>query len=407
MSIKNIFKYLFVLIVPSVIVSFAANSFILVLTSVISIWLLRRSPPRDVLNKYLVFNACTISVLIGFFVDLLNENTLDFNQFIKRLSFVLMPIIFCAASRQIQNLALKTYVFFLTILSSVLLVAGFIRGVLNKNQIIYGNWDSETTERFYESEMLINWGELSYKRLFFFFDMHPSYYALFSIIAVMVLVFTQTIRLKKSIKWTLVLIHVLMIVLASSKTGVISLFILVLAYLSMAKSKKHVLISVSALFILVLIIAKVPSTEIRIKRAYKSMTSDDGLMNKNSSSERLILWKSLSDLSYKELFLGVGNVGGKNILLQNTGIDKNMHNQFLQNLLNSGIFGFFLLILFVISPLFFKRNVFTVSLISIVFLNLLFENMLDRVWGITAISFFYAFIIFGSSEMLNFKSEID
>ncbi len=137
------------------------------------------------------------------------------------------------------------------------------------------------------------------------------------------------------------------------------------------------------------------------------MTSDDGLMNKNSSSERLILWKSLSDLSYKELFVGVGNAGGRNIILQNTGIDKNMHNQFLQNLLNSGIIGFFLLILFVISPLFFKRNVFTVSLISIVFLNLLFENMLDRVWGITAISFFYAFIIFGSSEMLNFKSEID
>ncbi len=407
MSIKNIFKYLFVLIVPSVIVSFAANSIILVLTSVISIWLLRRNPPKDVLNKYLIFNAFTISVLLGFFVDLLNQNTLDFNQFIKRLSFVLMPIIFCAASRQIQKLALKTYVFFLTILSSALLVAGFIRGVLNKNQIIYGNWDSETTERFYESEMLLNWGELSYKRLFFFFDMHPSYYALFSIIAVMVLVFTQTIRLKKSIKWTLILIHVLMIVLVSSKTGVISLFMLLLAYLFMAKSKKNILISVSALFILVLIIAKTPSTEIRIKRAYNSMTSDDGLMNKNSSSERLILWKSLSDLSYKELFLGVGNTGGRNTILQNTGIDKNMHNQFLQNLLNSGISGFFLLILFVISPLFFKRNVFTVSLISIVFLNLLFENMLDRVWGITAISFFYAFIIFGSSEMLNFKSEID
>ncbi len=407
MSIKNIFKYLFVLIVPSVIVSFAANSIILVLTSVISIWLLRRNPPKNVLNKYLIYNAFTISVLIGFFVDLLNQNTLDFNQFIKRLSFVLMPIIFCAASRQTQNLALKTYVFFLTILSSALMVTGFIRGVLNKNKIIYGNWDSETTERFYESEMLLNWGELSYNRLFFFFDMHPSYYALFSIIAVMVLVFTQAIRLKKPIKWTLVLIHVLMIVLVSSKTGVISLFMLLLAYLSMAKSKKSILISVSALFILVLIIAKTPSTEIRIKRAYNSMSSDDVLMNKNSSSERLILWKSLSDLSYKELFVGVGNAGGRNIILQNTGIDKNMHNQFLQNLLNSGIIGFFLLILFVISPLFFKRNVFTVSLISIVFLNLLFENMLDRVWGITAISFFYAFIIFGSSEMLNFKSEID
>ncbi len=407
MRIKNIFKYLFVLIVPSVVVSFAANSIIFVLTSILSIWLLRRNPPKDILNKYILFNVYTISVLIGFFVDILNQNTINLDQFIRRLSFVLMPIIFCAASRQIQSLALKTYVYFLTILSSVLLVAGFIRGLLNKNKIIYGNWDSETTERFYETEMLINWGELSYKKLFFFFDMHPSYYALFSIIAIMIFIFTQTIDLKKSIKWTLIFIHVLMIILVSSKTGVISLFMVLLAYLSITKSKKNILIGLSVMVLLALVIAKTPSTEIRIKRAYNSFILDNGFMNKSSTSDRMILWKSLSDLSYKELFIGVGNVGGPNRILKNTGIDKNMHNQFLQNLLNSGIIGISLLLLFVISPLFFKRNIFTVSLVSVVFLNLLFENMLDRVWGITVISFFYAFIIFGSSEMLNFNSEID
>ncbi len=407
MRIKNIFKYLFVLIVPSVVVSFAANSIIFVLTSILSIWLLRRNPPKDILNKYILFNVYTISVLIGFFVDILNQNTINLDQFIRRLSFVLMPIIFCAASRQIQSLALKTYVYFLTILSSVLLVAGFIRGLLNTNKIIYGNWDSETTERFYETEMLINWGELSYKKLFFFFDMHPSYYALFSIIAIMIFIFTQTIDLKKSIKWTLIFIHVLMIILVSSKTGVISLFMVLLAYLSITKSKKNILIGLSVMVLLALVIAKTPSTEIRIKRAYNSFILDNGFMNKSSTSDRMILWKSLSDLSYKELFIGVGNVGGPNRILKNTGIDKNMHNQFLQNLLNSGIIGISLLLLFVISPLFFKRNIFTVSLVSVVFLNLLFENMLDRVWGITVISFFYAFIIFGSSEMLNFNSEID
>jgi len=407
MNIKNVFNYLFVLIVPSVIFSFAANSIILVLCTLISIWLLRKNPPRNIWKKYLLFNTFTLVVVIGILIDLFNQNTLDFNQISKRLSFVLMPIIFSVSSKQIQNLALKTYVSVLTLLSSILLIAGLVRSVINKNQIIYGNWDSETTERFYQNEMFINWGELSYKRLFFFFDMHPSYYALFSIIAIIILIFTQTNRLKKILKWSFILIHVIMIVFLSSKTGIISLFIVLLAYLFIGKSNKNRLIGVSVVLLLALIIAKTPSTEIRLKSAYKSLSLEDNLLNMNSTSERLVLWNSIADLSLKELIIGVGNSGGRDRIMTSTGIDKNMHNQFLQSLLNAGFIGFSLVTVFVFLPLFFKRNIFTVSLVSIVFLNLLFENMLDRIWGITAISFFYAFIIFGSAEMLNFKSAKD
>ena len=318
-----------------------------------------------------------------------------------------MPIIFCASTRQIQNLALKTYVFFLTLLSSILLIAGLVRSVINKNKIIYGNWDSETTERFYQNEMLINWGELSYKRLFFFFDMHPSYYALFSIIAIMILAFTQTIKLNKTIKWALIFIHVILIILLSSKTGIISLFVVTLAYFFVAHSKKNILLGVSALLLLTLFIVKTPSTGLRLKKAYDSISLEDHNLNKNSASERLTLWKSITSLGPNELLLGLGNTGGYDHIKTNTGIDKNMHNQFLQSLLNTGLVGFLLLIIFVFLPLFFKRNIFTVSLVSIVFLNLLFENMLDRIWGIMVISFFYAFIVFGSSEMFNFKAAKD
>ncbi|MDN3642105.1 O-antigen ligase family protein [Lutimonas halocynthiae] len=318
-----------------------------------------------------------------------------------------MPIIFSVSSEQIKNLALKTYVLFLTLLSSILLIAGLARSVINKNQIIYGNWDSETTERFYQNEMIINWGELSYKRLFFFFDMHPSYYALFSIIAIIILLFTQTIKLKKLLKWSFILIHVIMIIFLSSKTGIISLFIVLLAYLFIGQSNKNRLIGVSAILLLALIIAKTPSTEIRLKNAYRSFSSEQNPLKINSTSERLLLWNSIADLNLKELFIGAGNSGGRDRIMKSTGIDKNMHNQFLQSLLNAGFIGFSLTTVFVLLPLFFKRNIFTVSLVLIVFLNLLFENMLDRIWGITAISFFYAFIIFGSTEMLNFNSAKD
>jgi len=295
----------------------------------------------------------------------------------------------------------------LTILSSILLIVGLARSVLNKNQIIYGNWDSETTERFYQNDMFINWGELSYKRLFFFFDMHPSYYALFSIIAIIILLFTQTVKLKKLLKWSFILIHMIMIIFLSSKTGIISLFIVLLAYSFIGQSNKNRLIGLSVILLLVLIIAKTPSTEIRLKSAYKSISSENNLMKINSTSERLILWNSITDLSLKELIIGVGNSGGEDRILTSTGIDKNMHNQFLQSLLNAGIIGVLLLIIFVFLPLFFKRNIFTVLLVSVVFLNLLFENMLDRIWGITVISFFYAFTIFGSVELLYFKSVKD
>lgn len=404
MNIKNIFKYLFVLLAPSVIFSFAVNSIILVLCSLISIWFLRKNHSRIIDKKYILFNTFTLVIVIGLLIDLFHQNTLDFNQITKRLSFVLMPIVFSVSSKQIQNLALKTYVLFLTFLSSILLVAGLARSVLNRNQIIYGIWDSETTESFYKTEMIINWGELSYRRLFFFFDMHPSYYALFSIIAIIILIFTETIELKKLLKWTFVSIHVIMIIFLSSKTGIISLFIVFLAGLFIGQSNKNRLIGVFAFLLLALIIAKTPSTEIRLKSAYESLRLEKNILNLNSTSERLVLWNSITDLSLKELMIGVGNSGGRDRIVTSTGIEKNMHNQFLQGLLNAGFVGFSLIIVFVFLPLFYKRNIFTVSLVSIVFLNLMFENMLDRIWGITVISFFYALIIFGSAEMLNFKS---
>jgi O-antigen ligase len=196
----------------------------------------------------------------------------------------------------------------------------------------------------------------------------------------------------------------IMIIFLRSKTGIISLFIVMLAYLFIGQSNKNRLIGLSAILLLALIIAKIPSTEIRLKSAYKSFSSGHNPLNVNSTSERLILWSSITDLSLKELFIGIGNSGGRDRIMISTGIEKNMHNQFLQSLLNAGFIGFSLITIFVFLPLFFKRNVFTVSLVLVVFLNLLFENMLDRIWGITAISFFYAFIIFGSVEMLNFKS---
>lgn len=403
MNLKSAFKYVFALIVPSVVISFAANSIILVLSSILSFILIKKKNCKYDFKNILVFNSFSVAILLGFLIDFINNNKLDYNELIRIMSFILVPFIFIASTKEIRMFGIKAYIAFMTLLSSTLMIAGLIRAIVNRNEIIYGNWDSETTERLYQSEMLINWGELSYKRLFFFFDMHPSYYALFTILVIILLLFNQSIQLKGLTKKTLIGIHSIMIILVSSKTGILSLFIPLLIYVVGFYTKKSILIGAASVLFIGVMVTVLPSSQIRLNRAYDSLFLGNQALKNNSTSERLTLWKTTTDLDKKELFFGLGNTGGQKRITELTGIEKNVHNQFLQSMLNSGILGFLLLVTFVFLPLFYARNLLTFSLVSIVFLNLLFENMLDRVWGITVISFFYAYIIFGRNRSLHLK----
>ncbi|RLD62353.1 MAG: hypothetical protein DRI95_13155, partial [Bacteroidetes bacterium] len=113
---------------------------------------------------------------------------------------------------------------------------------------------------------------------------------------------------------------------------------------------------------------------------------------------------SINDFSFQELILGSGYKLSRRKIISLTGIDKNMHNQYLQTLIISGLIGFVLIIFFLFLPLIYQQNLFVKIFIFIVVFNLLFENMLDRIWGIMIISFFYSIFIFGN---LNFDQDLD
>lgn len=405
MKLERIFNFLFLLLLPSIIVSFAANSVVLITLAIISIYQLKGKYTRCFFNRYLIFSSFIVSVLIGLLIDLFLHNEFDIRQITVRTAFILMPFIIYYAKRQIQLLALKVFVYFLSSLSFMLILIGFIRSVLNRGEIIYGNWDSKTTEAFYRQNMILNWGELSYKRIFFILDMHPSYYALFSCVAVLILLFTRYIDIKKSWKWLLLAIHILMVILISSKTGLASLLIIsVLAVLS-ENSFKHKLIGVSVIILIIMSSLSIPSTQVRIKSAYKSFLSDGNEVRHNSTSDRVILIEALKHFSPTELLLGQGISASQRRIHELTGLDKNMHNQFLQTLIGSGLIGLFLLVSFLITPLFKTNSLFIKAFVVIIFLNLLFENMLNRIWGIIFISFFYGMFVFGDLKFLIKASE--
>ena len=121
--------------------------------------------------------------------------------------------------------------------------------------------------------------------------------------------------------------------------------------------------------------------------------------------ERMILWRSALRISRDRPMLGLGNVGGNIKIRKISGIDKNTHNQYLQILLNGGIISLLILVTYLILPLYISSfsNEFIISIITIFLINLFFENILDRQWGIVIASFFYSLLIFYPS---NDKSKI-
>jgi len=400
MRIENIYKYLFILLLPSLVVSKAANSVIFVILALLSIFLFKDKYTKVFLKKYLFFISFFISIVIGLILDLFTTNDFEFKEITKRASFIMMPFVIYYSRKEIQVLSLKIFIYFLTLLSSTLIILGFVRSVINRGVIIYGIWDSKTTEEFYSHERILNWGELSYNRLFLYFDMHPTYYSLFSVIVVLLILFTNILSIGKKRQLAMVILHMIMIVLVGSKAGIFTLlFLLIIKLLTEITKKKQfvtfaVLIAIPVLFIII-----IPSTQLRLKKAVVSLSFKEINLKNSSTNERIILWKSIKDFNRNEVILGSGYTYSRQKVHRLTGIDKNMHNQYLQTLISSGLIGFILLIFFLFSPLVSHQNLLVKIFIGIIGFNLLFENMLDRVWGIMFISFFYSLFIFGKLNL--------
>ena len=103
----------------------------------------------------------------------------------------------------------------------------------------------------------------------------------------------------------------------------------------------------------------------------------------------------MNEFSPKELIIGSGYQTSRAKVKDITGQDKNMHNQFFQAIVSSGITGLILMMIFLLRPCFLMRYRFMYVFVSLLIFNLFLENMLDRIWGIMIISFFYSLFVFG------------
>ncbi|NOZ45505.1 MAG: aminotransferase class I/II-fold pyridoxal phosphate-dependent enzyme [Chlorobi bacterium] len=121
---------------------------------------------------------------------------------------------------------------------------------------------------------------------------------------------------------------------------------------------------------------------------------------------RLDVWYSSIQVIQENFLFGVGAGDIKDNLFEkyeannfHTGVERqyNSHQQFLETFIGQGIIGLFLLLFLLVIP-FYKsieeKNFLWFSLVFIVFMNFLFESMLNTIAGVTFFGFFYSLITF-------------
>lgn len=251
--------------------------------------------------------------------------------------------------------------------------------------------------------------------------LHPSYIAMYSVFALIALIYLiNKGELKLNWKWALIIFFlIIFILLLSSKAGWIGLFLVILYFFKSLVMKKRALIAlliagslIALFFFLNIYLTPTYSTRIPqlsvitqtlkdLKEGNKKAETSDG------TRSRILVWKSATEIIKSNFWFGVGTGDAKDKMLekyQEKGMiyeyenKLNAHNQFLNTFIAVGFVGFAVLFLCFLIPLFYSiknKNVLFGGFIIIVSVNFLFEAMLETQAGVIFYAFFNALLCFG------------
>ncbi|GGK30678.1 hypothetical protein GCM10007962_26290 [Yeosuana aromativorans] len=264
------------------------------------------------------------------------------------------------------------------------------KGYLNQGNTIKNNlspYNNFSSKEFFRENLL--------KPL----DIHPTYYSVYLITAIIFFILALFKNFKK-ITLGLVIFNTLILILISSKGALLSFFLIVifLGLINFKNQKSHFYFILLIFFLAAGSLIMIPRVSERIDQSI-----DTVVLNKNknlSTSKRLIVWKSILNFDSKYLIFGKGNVEGEKLIKNKTSLKLNAHNQYLQALISSGVLGLCLLLFYLFSPLLFindfknELSIFTICLVILFSVNFMFESMLNRQWGIVYMSYLYSMIIF-------------
>lgn len=256
---------------------------------------------------------------------------------------------------------------------------------------------------------------------------HPSYLAMYLNVAMCWLL----LRLQKNepvfgkfsraLSVSIILYFSFILVLLSSKLGLLTLTLIYLCSLIYYSRRKYIT-GLIALFICAVsgfaIIKFVPAVHERVKNATDAITAANTQnTDTESTAVRMLIWKAANQVIAENFLLGTGTGDSKDELITEyqkrgmTGAAEhrlNAHNEFYQVFVSLGLIGFVIFCLQLILPLVIsirERNGLYAFFLLIIMLNFLTESMLEAEAGVIFYSFFNSVLCFTFySKELNTKN---
>lgn len=253
---------------------------------------------------------------------------------------------------------------------------------------------------------------------------HPSYLALYLLVALLIIGITLKIWWKKGLVKITIMLAILILIaclmMLQSRAGLLGFGLLTLAgliYLMFAKRKflLGIIVFAGLLAIAFIVLNNINRYSNTIKSLKK--TAEVGINSKSKEDGtviRLWVWKSALSAIEKHPILGIGpsNVREKlhdeyikRDMKAASSMKLNAHNQFLEIWLGLGIFGLLTLLAMLFAPLWIgikKRDWLLVGFICLCSISFMFESMLETIAGIGFFAIFYTLLV---SRLTNDQSE--
>ena len=258
----------------------------------------------------------------------------------------------------------------------------------------------------------------------FSFIIHPSYLSMYFNLCIAWLLIS---RLKKSatsngfasILWFIVVLFFsFIIVLLSSKMGLITMILLYIGFiLYYILSRKKYLFGLIGLLLFIgsvfSIVRFVPEIRGRVNNVFVAMSSNStNQAEAESTAVRMLIWSASNQIISERLLLGVGTGDSKDVLMTEyekrgmTGAFEhklNAHNEYYQVFISVGLIGFVLLILSLLLPLykaFTSKNAIYILFLLIIILNFIPESMFETQAGVVFYAFFNSLLCFDNNKSL-------
>jgi len=340
--------------------------------------------------------------IYSFGIILTSDHKEIFNDLLFKLSLLLLPILY-PFNRQLYKDGKST------------MLKSYVIGCFSASLFYFGHAVYRSLYIANGRLVLDNGWHYYFLSNNFSYFVHPSYLALFFLVAILIVViekdkwFKTTITGGFNVFLTTFPLLISLIIL-QSRAGIIGLGLLMLCFFLYSVVKRKYIVGLTGLFFL---LALVFISFTRFERYENTMTSlrstagigVENMPKENGTSIRFWIWKSAILSISEHPITGVGPQNVRKALCKHyvewdmkvaAGKRLNAHNQYLETWLGLGVFGLIVLLALLFVPIWIgvkKRDWLLVGAISLCSFSFIFESMLETISGIFFFAVLYTLLV--------------